>query len=160
MLELTIATAILSLVSLLAARALLQSQEEAQRYLSDLGRPGETLALALLRHDVRSARAVGSQPGWSESPLRLELGDGTVVTYRTDRRLLERVVSGRDASVTATTLFRGFDQWRWRTPNGAVVEVVWLRGRGTAWRPGRPARDRHEVSSLRLALRNRPRSGW
>jgi hypothetical protein len=70
------------------------------------------------------------------------------------------VVSGRDASEGATTLLRGLERWHWRTPTAGVVDVVWVRTRSTVRRPGRPARERHEVSSLRLALRNRPGPRW
>jgi prepilin-type N-terminal cleavage/methylation domain-containing protein len=159
LLELTIATAILSLACALVASALVLSQDEARTYLGEMGRPSEALALALLRHDVRSARAVSLQPGWSTSPLRLELDDA-VVTYRTDGGVLRRAVSSRGAAETATTPLPALEQWQWRTPTAGVVEVAWTQTRSGAVRRGRPARDRHEVSTLRLALRNGPRSRW
>jgi type II secretory pathway pseudopilin PulG len=167
LLELVVATLVLSTVLLFVAQGLQESQRQVAEAQRSLGRGSTQLATALLRLDARSARSIAPGLGsWGTGPLVLLLPDGSSIAYRTAHHRLERVVldsAGREES--RRVVARGVLAFRWQRKVTGLLEVaIALRP------PPRPPRvldrsaalppDPSPIEHVTVALRSRPRSTW
>jgi type II secretory pathway pseudopilin PulG len=167
LLELVVATLVLSTVLLFVAQGLQESQRQVVEAQRSLMRGSSQLAVALLRLDARSARSVApGLGGWSTDPLVLTLPDGSYVAYATAGDRLERVVldsGGREQS--RQVVARELLAFRWQRPAAGLLEVaIALRP------PPRPPRvldrsavlppDPSPIEYVTVALRSRSRSSW
>lgn len=167
LLELAVATLVLSVLLLFVAQGLREAQGLFLRSQRRLVAGSTELAFTYLRQDARSARsASGSASVWRFTPLVLAQPDGSSVTYRADGDRLDRVVSaqaGRPELVQ--TVARQVLSFRWRRPAVGLVEAeIVLRP------PPRPPRlldrsaprplDGSPVERATFALRSRPRTEW
>lgn len=167
LLELVVATLVLSTLLLFVAQGLQEGQRQVADAQRSLARGSSQLATTLLRLDARSARSIASGlGGWSIGPLVLRLPDGSSVAYvRADDRL-ERVVldpGGREE--LRQIVARRVIAFRWQRPAAGLLEV------GIALRPpprpphvldrsAVPPPDPWPIEHITVALRSRPRSAW
>ncbi|HUP25584.1 MAG TPA: type II secretion system protein [Thermoanaerobaculia bacterium] len=167
LLELVVATLVLSTVLLFVAQGLQESQRQVAEAQRSLGRGSTQLATALLRLDARSAHSIASGLGsWGTGPLVLLLPDGSSIVYLTAHDRLERVVlrsGGREDS--RQVVARGVLAFRWQRKVADLLEVaIALRP------PPRPPRvldrsavlppDPSPIEHVTVALRSRSRSAW
>lgn len=164
MLELIVATLVISVLLLMSAQMLDRARLLTMMTGKELVRSTPQQALALLRRDVRMARAAG--PAASTAgvrPLALTHPDSTTVIYSLEDGGLVRVVLASDGTeLGRRTLLGEIGRWEWRSSAGLVDLTIERRreprpevARRVAFRP--PADD---IVELRLALRSDLRSGW
>lgn len=166
LLELVIATLVLSVVLLYVTLGLREAGRQLGEAQRTVTRGSTDLAFALLRRDARSSRHLPLGGGWSRSPLVLALPDGSRVAYVLEQDRLERLVlDAANRPESAQTLARSVLSFRWRALAPALLETeIALRP------PRRPPRvlDRSAVrprdpplfERVTVALRSRPRQEW
>ena len=167
LLELVVATLVLSTVLLFVAQGLQESRRQIVDAHRTVTRGSSQMALALLRLDARSAHGIApSLGGWSTGPLVLALPDGSYVAYATAGDRLERVVLGSGGGEESRKVVaRDLLAFRWQSPMAGLLEVaISLRP------PLRPPRvldrsavlppDPSPIEHLTVALRSRSRAAW
>jgi prepilin-type N-terminal cleavage/methylation domain-containing protein len=167
LLELVVATLVLSVVLLFVAQGLLEAQRlfvDAQRSVT---RGSTQLAFTFLRRDARSSRSVAhAAVAWGQRPLLLSLPDGSRVAYAlADDRLERRVLDPGGRERSRQVVARNVLAFHWQRPAAGLLEAtVVLRPPPppprvldrSAIRPAEPS----PVDSITVALRSRSRSAW
>ena len=163
LLELVVATLLLSLVMLIASQVLLDTQRFAALAQQELTPPDAGLALLRLRGDARASNSIRTRT--REGQRRLELtgaadrGRGKILYFLDDEELIREVVDRSGSGISRGTLLRGVEYFRWRRIDRGLLEIeLQTRPVGTVGAPTTNAAASHRW--LRVALRNRTTSRW
>jgi len=169
LLELTVTLLVTGLILLLAIQLLTEVQATLVQWQRTAPDPLPQFAIKLLRTDIQRSRSTQTPPG--NGPLRLDMPDGSSVTYDEVLGELLRVVQTSDGSVEGQrVLMNHVRSWSWHdslAPGLIEVRVIYRRHRDPGWRRfGGLSRIRDEglendSLTVRFARRIRPgRSAW
>lgn len=180
--ELVVASLVLSVALLLATQILRDSHRFSTLAQDELVRPDSGVATARLRADVRGARSFrgrallsplssneqaprSSQPQLVSGAFQLELRGGAdqgrgMVSYRLEQgQLIRRSVDRSGAQLSAGVALSGVRSFRWRRMNARLLRIELEVG--PAGRPSTPgSRPVTQKLTLFTALRNVPSSTW
>lgn len=153
LIEVLVALVLLTIFLPLAFQLLLEVAKVQAQSVRRARQPYSAAATALLRDDLRRARATGASELWTSAPLPIERLDGRTVIWQLDDHRLVRAAAG--SLPAARRLLADVGVWRWRRhPSGLVEVEIGVRRDTSRWvdalGSGRPPHGSTELVLLHV----------